>query len=104
MWRALDPVNAPPPLDIDREIAVSFAHGIGSSCPEVRLDGVVVDGQSHLIFSRVSDPLAPRNCTADLAGGAYFVVAIERSVLLEGPYTVRLTQDWQRSDVVLDLP
>ena len=103
MWDALDPVNAPPALDLANEVAISFAHGIGSSCPELRLDGVLIDNESRAIVSRVSDPLAPRACTADLAGSAYFVVAIERSVLTASPYTVCLTPRGQCSDLPLDL-
>ena len=93
LWSALDPVNAAPEIDLETEIAVSFGHGIGSSCPEVRLDEVVIDHAHRRVFSVTSDPLAPRACTADLAGGAWFVVALERSSLPESPFRVDLRAD-----------
>jgi hypothetical protein len=93
MWEELDPVNPAPELNISEEIAVSFGHGIGSSCPEMRLDDVVIDHHTQLVFSIASDPLQPRACTADLAGGAFFVVALARAALPDSPFTVSLTQD-----------
>ena len=93
LWNALDTVNQRPEIALDTEIAVSFGHGIGSSCPEVRLDGVVIDREARLVFSETSDPLAPRACTADLAGAAYFVVALARESLPESPFTVRLGRE-----------
>ena len=58
LWTTLDPVNPAPDLDFESEIALSFAHGIGSSCPELRLDAVVIDRPEQLINSVVSDPRA----------------------------------------------
>ena len=77
-----------------RNVVVSFAHGIGSSCPELRLDGVVVDGAD--VYSLASDPIldvhgSPRACTADLVGAVTFVVAIDREVLPGNGFTLWLT-------------
>jgi hypothetical protein len=93
LWRIVDPVNPIPSIDIGSEIAVSFAQGIGSSCPEVRLDDVVFDFDARVIYSVTSDPLGPRGCTADLRGAAFFVVALDRAGLPESPFTVRLWRD-----------
>ena len=90
LWTTLDPVNPAPDLDFESEIAVSFGHGIGSSCPELRLDAVIIDRPEQVVYSAVSDPLAPRACTADLVGSVYFVVALSREALPESPFTVRL--------------
>lgn len=69
-------------------MAVSFGHGIGSSCRELRLDDVVIhDG---LVFSVTSDPLSPRACTADLAGTAVFVAAVSRDALPAAGFILRL--------------
>ncbi len=93
LWRIFDPTHTAPTLDSGSQIAVAFADGVGSSCPELRLDDVVIDVGARAIYSVTSDPLAPRGCTADLMGAAYFVVALDRSALPESPFTVRLWQD-----------
>jgi hypothetical protein len=88
VWSTIGLDGEPAPVAFEDEVVVSFGHGIGSSCPEVRLDAVEIDGD--LVFSRTSDPLAPRGCTADLAGAAVFVVAIERDALPDDGFTLQL--------------
>jgi hypothetical protein len=88
LWSAMALGGGRPSADLEEEVVVSFAHGVGSSCTEVRLDAVVIgDG---VVFSQTSDPLAPRDCTADLAGAAVFVVAIARDALPPDGFTLRL--------------
>ncbi|HEX2767584.1 MAG TPA: hypothetical protein VHR55_13215 [Candidatus Limnocylindria bacterium] len=91
MWDAIGLDGAPPVVDFATEVAVSFGHGIGSSCPELRLDGVEIGG--GVVFSRVSDPLAPRGCTDDLIGGAVFVVAVDRDALPDDGFSLQLFED-----------
>jgi hypothetical protein len=84
LWSEIGFAGPRPEVDLDHEIVVSFAHGIGSSCPEMRLDDVVIDGSD--VYSVASDPIvdahgSPRLCTADLAGAVTFVVAVERDAL-----------------------
>lgn len=93
MWKALDPVSPAPEVDFEREVVVSFGHGIGSSCPELRLDDVVIDLQAALVYSVTSDPLEPRACTADLVGAVFFVVALSRDALPVDSFTLRLQRD-----------
>ena len=93
LWQLLDGVNEAPFLDLGTEMAVSFAHGIGSSCPEVRLDDVGFDFDDRVVYSVTSDPLAPRGCTDDLAGAAYFVVALDRATVPDSPFTVQLWEN-----------
>ena len=91
MWSAVALGGERPVVDFDAEVVVSFGHGIGSSCPELRLDDVSIgDG---LVFSVTSDPLEPRGCTADLVGAAVFVVAIERDALPADGFTLQLDRD-----------
>ncbi len=89
MWEAIGLGGGAPEVDLATEIVVSFGHGIGSSCPEVRLDDVVIEGDA--VFSVTSDPLTPRACTADLVGAAVFVVAIARDAV-EGGFTLWLSE------------
>ena len=88
MWAAIGLDGQRPSVDFENEVAVSFGHGIGSSCPELRLDAVDIDGD--VVFSRTSDPLSPRGCTADLRGAAVFVVAIDRDALPDDGFTLQL--------------
>lgn len=90
-WAAIGLGGERPAVDFGAEVVVSFGHGIGSSCPELRLDDVSIsDG---VVYSVTSDPLEPRACTADLVGAAVFVVAIERDALPEDAFTLQLDAD-----------
>ena len=94
LWRDIGFVGARPGANMDAEVVVSFAHGIGSSCPELRLDGVVIDGSE--VYSVASDPIvdaygSPRACTADLVGAVTFVVAIDRAALPANGFTLWLS-------------
>lgn len=91
VWGTIGLGGAAPVVDFDDEVVVTFAHGIGSSCPEVRLDGVTI--QDGVVFSETTDPLAPRACTADLAGAVVFVVAIARDALPDDGFTLQLRAD-----------
>ena len=89
IWAAIGLGEALPAVDFGTEVVVSFGHGIGG-CPEVRLDEVVVaDGT---VFSATSDPLAPRVCSAALAGAAMFVVAVSRAALPADGFALRLAE------------
>ena len=95
LWREISFGGAPPDVDFEREVVVAFAHGIGSSCPELRLDEIVI--QDGVVFSSASDPIvdrfgSPRACTADLVGAVTFVVAVERAALPDDGFTLRLTE------------
>ena len=91
-WEALAISDDPPPeVDFGAEVVVSFGHGIGSSCPELRLDDVHIE--AGVVYSVTSDPLSPRACTADLVGAAVFVVAVERDSLPDGGFTLRLSRE-----------
>ncbi|HEX5038731.1 MAG TPA: hypothetical protein VFW95_01170 [Candidatus Limnocylindria bacterium] len=91
MQAALGAGFVEPPVDFASDVAVSFGHGIGSGCREVRLDDIVIE--DGVVYSVTSDPLAPRGCTSDLAGAAVFVVALERSALPRDGFTLRLSQN-----------
>ena len=89
LWETMGMDGSPPEVDFGQALVVSFVQGIGSSCPELRLDGVEVAGNA--VFPRLSNPLQPRACTADLVGGQAFIVALDRASLPGTPFRVRLT-------------
>ena len=90
-WAAIALGGERPAVDFGAEVVVSFGHGIGSSCPELRLDDVAI--HEGVVYSVTSDPLEPRACTADLVGTAVFVVAIERAALPDDGFTLQLDAD-----------
>jgi hypothetical protein len=103
LWDTLDLGGDQPIADMDAEVVVSFAHGLGSSCPEIRLDGVDI---GRVVYSRTSDPLSPRGCHDDLVAAGIFVVAIDRGALPEDGFTLRLKRDAPgiAEDVEVELP
>jgi hypothetical protein len=87
-------IDAPSPSwDPSTEIVAFFSDGLGSSCPEVRIDAVTFDVDDALVYPTMSDPLAPRACTADLAGGQTFVIALARDSLPGRQFTLILKPD-----------
>jgi hypothetical protein len=90
LWAAIGLGGRAPDVDLATEVVVTFAQGIGSGCTELRLDGVAIGDRT--VFSQTSDPLAPRACTADLAGAAIFVVAVERSALPPDGFVLQLSE------------
>jgi hypothetical protein len=91
LWETLALEGDRPAIDLETEVVVTFAEGIGSGCPELRLDGVGIEG--GVVYSRTSDPLAPRGCEADLAGAAIFVVALDRDALPSDTFTLQLRRE-----------
>jgi hypothetical protein len=89
-WERYGLPNDPPAWEPSREVVIILSDGIGSSCPELRLDGVVMDADARLVHGEFSDPYAPRACTADLVGAKTFVVAVARDRLPSSPFTLRL--------------
>jgi hypothetical protein len=89
-WTRYGLTGDPPAWDPAREVVIILSDGIGSSCPELRLDGVVMDVEARLVHGDISDPYEPRICTADLVGGKTFVVAVTRDQLPPSPFTLRL--------------
>lgn len=92
-WKRYGMSGAPPAWEPSDEVALILSDGRGSTCPELRLDGIGIDLSARLVFGQFSDPLAPRVCTADLKGAKTFVVAVRKNVLPPSPFTLRLHKD-----------
>ncbi len=79
------------PLDPATEVALLVTHAVSSSCPQVRFDGLSIQHDDRIVEARltdVSDLLFAGGCTAD-ANPVVYLVAVERSVLPQGPFTLR---------------
>lgn len=84
-------VTAPlPDVDWEREVVIWFGAVYGSSCPDLRLDDVVV--ASGLVHAEIVLVGAPMACTADANPRAY-VVALQRSRLPAPPFAIQLSAE-----------
>lgn len=81
-----------PRVDFQTEVVIWFGAVYGSSCPDLRLDDVVVDGGQRIVHAEIvlADP--PMACTADANPRAY-LVAIPRSRLPAPTFAIQLTAD-----------
>lgn len=80
-------------VDLDQEVLVWFGVPYGSTCDDLRFDGIVIEGDADdaRLHAEVVDTSSSAGvCTADLVGGWAFVVAVDRDVLPPGPFTVQL--------------
>jgi hypothetical protein len=88
LWRTLDLTGDPPAVDFEREIVLHFGPAVSGSCPNIRLDGLVI--QDDLVLPDIVRPgVQPPACTAD-ANPHTYLVAAERSALPPLPFRVQL--------------
>lgn len=88
LWAAAGVDGERPAVDFRSEIVLWFGAVHGSSCPRMRLDGVVVEPDRRLVHAELTY-LDYGVCTMDAIGHAY-VVTLERSLLPEGPFAIQL--------------
>jgi len=80
-----------PAVDFESEVAIWFGAVTGSSCPNIRLDDVVVNHDRAVVYAEIVN-LDFGACTADIHSHAY-VVALERARLPSGPFAIQLNAD-----------
>jgi hypothetical protein len=88
LWRTLGLDGEPPAVDFGREIVVHFGPAVSGSCSNIRLDGLLFEGD--LVLPEIVQPgVQPPACTAD-ANPHTYLVAVERSALPPLPFRVQL--------------
>lgn len=87
-------VSAPiPAVDFQTEIVIWFGAVYGGSCPDLRLDDVIVDQGRRMIHADIVLVGSPGACTADANPRAY-LVAVPRSRLPAPTFAIQLdTED-----------
>jgi hypothetical protein len=90
LWETIGLDDPLPLVNFNDEVVIWFGAVFGSSCPNLRLDDVVVDG--GLVHALIVMPDPPVVCTDD-ANRRAFVVAVERSKLPVGPFRIQLSAD-----------
>ena len=81
-----------PPIDFQASVVIWFGAVYGSSCPDLRLDDVVVDIERAVVHAVIVLVDPPSECTADANPRAY-LVELERARLPVGPFVIQLGAD-----------
>lgn len=92
LWAEVGMAGAPPAVDFETEIVIWFGAVYGGSCPNLRLDDVVVDPGRAVVHADIVLVDPPMFCTDDARPHAY-VVAVERAGLPTGPFIIQLDAD-----------
>jgi len=92
LWTDIGLSGDPPAVVFESEVVIWFGAVYGSSCPNLRLDNVVVDRERALVHAEIVLVDSPSACTADANPHAY-LVALERARLPSGPFAIQLGAD-----------
>lgn len=90
LWERARLEGGLPSVDFESDIVVWFAIGHGSSCPNQRMDEVIVDRARSQVYPLIVNPDPVVACTDDLTGAYQFVAAIPRAELPPGPFELGL--------------
>ena len=96
LWLTVGLDSEIPEVDFETEIVIWFGAVFGSSCPDIRLDDVVVVGD--LVHAEIVLATPALACTDDAVPHAY-LVAVDRSKLPKGPFRIQLGADDPRGTV-----
>ena len=92
LWSDLDLDGPVPKVDFATEIVAWFGAVYSGSCPDIRLDGVVVDTTGRTVTADIVQIGGSHQiCTSDANPRAY-VVALQRDALPPAPFEVRLDE------------
>ncbi len=92
LWAEIGLKGERPAVDFNAEVVVWFGAVFGSSCPNIRLDDMVVDEERRLVHALIVLVDPPAACTSDAIPHAY-VVAVQRAKLPSGPFAIQLGAD-----------
>lgn len=92
LWAEIGLSGDPPAVDFQSEVVIWFGAVYGSSCPNLRLDDVVVDAERALVHARIVLVDASSACKGDANPRAY-LVALQRAKLPSGPFAIQLGAD-----------
>ena len=90
LWQQSGLGGTRPDVDFVSEVVVWFSEGHGGSCPNLRMDEVIVDHDRSQVYPLIAHLDEAVACTSDLAGAYQFVAAVERAELPPGPFEIGL--------------
>lgn len=92
LWASLAQAGDQPAVDFTSEIVVRFTVGVVATCPEWRLDGVVVDTQRSVIGPEIVSVNGIPTCTAlGEPRPRSYLLALEKTSLPAVPFVVSLS-------------
>ena len=92
LWAAAG-VSAPQPaVDFGTEVVIWFGAVYSGSCPDIRLDDVVIDGRRRIVHADLVLVNPGMGCTADANPRAY-LVAVQRLLLPAPTFAIQLTAE-----------
>lgn len=89
LWRDAGVTADRPPVDFASSVVIWFGAVYGSSCPDLRLDDVVVDERRAIVHAEIVHTEPGMACTGDANPRAY-VVELQRERLPRGPFWIQL--------------
>ena len=89
LWREIPLPGEPPAVDFASEVVIWFGAVYGSSCPNLRLDGVTFDDRRKLVYADIVNVGIENVCTMD-ANPRTYLVAVDRSRLPAPPFGIQL--------------
>jgi hypothetical protein len=92
LWAEAGVTVAVPVVDLQTEVVIWFGAVVSGSCPNVRLDDVIIDGQERLIHAEIVLVDPPMACTSDANPRAY-LVAVPRSRLPAPTFAIQLNAE-----------
>lgn len=101
VWGRLGLEGEAPAVDFDRQVVFYLVIGHSGSCPDTRLDDVVVDGDLvYAVIPTITDEMA---CTSDWVPRTY-LVAVDRELLPTPPFQLTAEKSYgARVEVATDL-
>jgi hypothetical protein len=81
-----------PAVDFRTEVIIWFGAVYGSSCPDLRVDDVVVDRGRRIVYAEIVLVDSSMGCTGDANPRAY-LVAVHRSKLPEPTFAIQLSAE-----------
>lgn len=92
LWASLVQAGVQPAVDFTSEIVVQFTVGVVATCPEWRLDGVVVDTQRSVISPDIVSVGGTPTCTAlGEPRPRSYLLALDKALLPAIPFIVSLS-------------
>lgn len=91
LWAASEIGGEPPAVDFTDDVVIWFSAVTGSSCPELRLDDVIIDSELAHVYADIVQPDVVLACTADIYAHS-FVVTLARELLPADGFSIQLNE------------
>jgi hypothetical protein len=91
LWTESEISDPQPEVDFMDDVVIWFSAVTGSSCPDLRLDDVIVDSERSLVYADIVNTGGDVACTSDIYPHS-FVVTLARELLPTGGFSIQLNE------------